>query len=226
VNGAFGDRFLSDIFREVDEEVRREQLKRLWERYSIFIIAAAVLFVAAVGAWRAYEYWEGKKAAEAGARFDNALTLADQGKHAEAEAEFSKLSKESPSGYKTLSRFSEAAQLAQRDPKAAIAAYDALASDNSLPLLQRDLAGIRAGLLTADTSPYAELQRRLEPLTAGERPFRHTARELLAFSAWRGGDAAAARRWYEMMTTDSDTPASTRSRVEVLMALLPEQGRG
>jgi hypothetical protein len=226
VNGAFGDRFLSDIFREVDEEVRREQMKRLWERYSIFIIAAAVLLVAAIGAWRAYEYWEGKKAAEAGARFDNALTLADQGKHAEAEAEFSKLSKESPSGYKTLSRFAEAAQLAQRDPKAAITAYDAIASDNSLPLLQRDLAGIRAGLLMADNSPYAELQRRLEPLTAGERPFRHTARELLAFSAWRSGDAAAARRWYEMMTTDSDTPASTRSRVEVLMALLPEQGRG
>jgi hypothetical protein len=217
---------LSDIFREVDEEVRREQLKRLWERYSIFIIAAAVLLVAGIGGWRAYEYWEGKKAAEAGARFDNALTLAEQGKHGEAEAEFSKLSKESPSGYKTLSRFAEAAQLAQRDPKAAIATYDALASDNTLPLLQRDLAGIRAGLLMADTSPYAELQRRLEPLTAGERPFRHTARELLAFSAWRGGDAAAARRWYEMMVTDSDTPASTRSRVEVLMALLPEQGRG
>jgi hypothetical protein len=217
---------LSDIFREVDEEVRREQLKRLWERYSIFIIAAAVLLVAGIGGWRAYEYWEGKKAAEAGARFDSALTLAEQGKHGEAEAEFSKLSKDSPSGYKTLSRFAEAAQLAQRDPKAAIAAYDALASDNTLPLLQRDLAGIRAGLLMADTSPYAELQRRLEPLTAGERPFRHTARELLAFTAWRGGDAAAARRWYEMMVTDSDTPASTRSRVEVLMALLPEQGRG
>ena len=217
---------MSDIFREVDEEVRREQLKKLWERYSIFIIAAAVLFVAGIAAWRGYDYLEGKKAAEAGARFENALTLSEQGKHAEAEAEFAKLSKESTSGYRTLSRFAEAGQLAQRDPKAAIAAYDALAADNTLPLLQRDLAAIRAGLLMADNSPYAEVQRRLEPLTAADRPFRHTARELLAFSAWRGGDAAAARRWYDMMITDSDTPASTRSRVEVLIALMPEQGKG
>jgi hypothetical protein len=217
---------LSDIFREVDEEVRREQLKKLWERYSLLIIAAAVLFVGGIGAWRGYEYLEAKKAAEAGARFENALTLSEQGKHAEAEAEFAKLSAESTSGYKTLARFAEAGQLAQRDPKAGIAAYDALASDTSLPLLQRDLAGIRAGLLMADNSPYAEVQRQLEPLTAADRPFRHTARELLAFSAWRGGDAAAARRWYDMMITDSDTPASTRSRVEVLIALMPEQGKG
>lgn len=217
---------MSDIFREVDEEVRREQLKKLWERYSIFIVAAAVLFVAGIAAWRGYEYWESKKAAEAGAAFENALTLAEQGKNAEAEAEFAKLSKESTAGYRTLARFAEAGQRAQRDPKAAIAAYDALAADNSLPLLQRDLAGVRAGLLMADNSPYAEVQRRLEPLTANDRPFRHTAREILALSAWRGGDAAAARRWYDMMITDSDTPTSTRSRVEVLMALMPEQGKG
>ncbi len=46
---------MSDIFREVDEEVRREQLKKLWERYSILIVAVAVLIVAGVGGWRGYE---------------------------------------------------------------------------------------------------------------------------------------------------------------------------
>lgn len=217
---------MSDIFREVDEEIRREQLKKLWERYSIFIVAVAVLFVAGIGGWRGYEYWESKKAAEAGAVFENALTLAEQGKHSEAEAEFARLSKENTGAYKTLARFGEAAQLAQREPNGAVAIYDALAADAALPLLQRDLAVVRAGLLVADTSPYQEVQRRLEPLTAGGRPFRHTAREILAFSAWRSGDSAGARRWYDLMITDSDTPASTRSRVEVLMALMPEQGKG
>ena len=43
---------LTDIFHEVDEEVRRERLQKLWERYSIYIIALAVLIVAGVGAWR------------------------------------------------------------------------------------------------------------------------------------------------------------------------------
>ena len=60
---------MADIFHEVDEEVRREQLKKLWERYSVYIIAAAVLIVVGIAAWRGYEYWVAKRAAAAGAAF-------------------------------------------------------------------------------------------------------------------------------------------------------------
>ena len=63
---------MSDIFREVDEEVRRDQFKKLWERYGIFIIALAVLFVAAVGGWRGYQWWQAKQAAVSGAAFNSA----------------------------------------------------------------------------------------------------------------------------------------------------------
>ncbi len=66
---------MSELFDEVDEEVRREQLKKLWDQYSIYIIAAALLIIAAVAGWRGYEYLEAQKAAEAGASFDAALEL-------------------------------------------------------------------------------------------------------------------------------------------------------
>ena len=75
---------MSDIFSEVDEEVRREQLKRLWDRWSGVIVAAAVLLVVGVGAWRGWQYLETKKAQEAGAAFETALTLSQEGKHDEA----------------------------------------------------------------------------------------------------------------------------------------------
>ena len=52
---------MSDIFQEVDEEVRREQLKRLWERYGTLLIASCILVIAGVGAWRGYEWWEAKQ---------------------------------------------------------------------------------------------------------------------------------------------------------------------
>src|SRR5258708_40059218 len=83
-NGRRG--FVSDIFTEVDEEVRREQLKKLWERYGNYVIAAAFVLVFAVAAWRGYEWWETRKAAEAGAAYDAAARLADDGKHEEAAA--------------------------------------------------------------------------------------------------------------------------------------------
>ena len=82
---------MSELFDEVDEEVRRDQLKKLWDQYSIYIVAGALLIIAAVGGWRGYEYLEAKKAAEAGAAFDKAVELSEQNKHAEAEAAFTDL---------------------------------------------------------------------------------------------------------------------------------------
>ena len=66
---------MSELFDEVDEEVRRDQLKKLWDRYSIYFVAGAILIVAAVGGWRGYQYLEAKKAAEAGEAFDAAPDL-------------------------------------------------------------------------------------------------------------------------------------------------------
>ena len=219
-------RFVSDIFREVDEEVRREQLKKLWDRYGNYVVAAAILLVAAVAAWRAYMWWEAKKAAETGAAFEAAATLAEAGKRGEAEAAFAKIAADGTAGYRHLARMREAAEFAQSDAKAAIAAYDQIAADRAVGPVLQDLAALRAAALLIDTGALEEAQRRLEPLAANDRTFRHTAREFLVLAAWRAGDTAAAKRWFDLITTDAQTPAATRSRVEMLMALGAGASRG
>jgi len=212
-------RLVSDIFHEVDEEVRREQLKKLWDRYGNYVAAAAVLLVLAVAAWRAYMWWEAKKAAETGAAFEAAITLAESGKRSEAEAAFADIAGHGTSGYRHLARMREAAELAQTDPKAAIAAYDQIAADGSVGHVLQDLALLRAGALLIDAGSYQEAQRRLEPLAANDRTFRHTAREFLVLASWRAGNATGAKRWFDLIMTDAQTPAATRSRVEMLMAV-------
>ena len=219
-------RFVSDIFREVDEEVRREQLKKLWDRYGNYVVAAAILLVAAVAAWRAYMWWEAKKAAETGAAFEAGTTLAEAGKRGEAEAAFAKIAADGTAGYRHLARMREAAEFAQSDAKAAIAAYDQIAADRAVGPVLQDLAALRAAALLIDTGALEEAQRRLEPLAANDRTFRHTAREFLVLAAWRAGDTAAAKRWFDLITTDAQTPAATRSRVEMLMALGAGASRG
>jgi hypothetical protein len=217
---------VADIFQEVDEEVRREQLKKLWERYGNFAIAGCILIVAAVGAWRGYEWWQTKKATESGAAFESAVFLAEAGKHQEAEAAFAKLAGDGTAGYRALARLREAAELAQSDKSAAIKAYDDIAADKSAGEVIDELAAVRAGFMLVDTAPYSEMLARLEPLTAGNQTFRHTARELLALSAWRSGDTAAARRWADMIITDPQSPQATRSRAEVLSELIAANGKG
>ena len=215
---------MSDIFNEVDEEVRREQLKKLWARWGNYIVALGVLIVAAVGAWRGYEYYVTQKAARAGADFEAAVQLSEAGKRAEAETAFNKIAAEAPGGYRALARLRAAAELAHREPKAAVAAYDALSADASLGIALQDLAGLRAAMLLVDTEPLTEIQRRLEVLAQPGRAFRHTAREILALSAWKANDRQAARRYLDMITADGESPAGTRARAEVISALIASAG--
>ena len=217
---------MSEIFDEVQEEVRREQLRKLWERYSTLIVAVAFLIVAGVGGWRGYVYWEGTRAQEAGARFEAAVALADQNKSAEAEAAFLEIAKEAPSGYRTLAKFRAAAEIAERDATAAVKLYDEIAVDRNATAAQQDLAALRAGALLVDTAPFADIKARLEPLTGPNRAYRHSARELLAVSAWRNKDMAAARQWIDTINTDVLSPQTLRSRMEALQALLPPVAKG
>ena len=212
---------MSELFDEVDEEVRRDQLKKLWDQYSIYIIALAILIIAGVGGWRGYQYLEAKKAAEAGAAFDKASELAEQNKHAEAEAAFADLATKAPYGYRMLARLRTAAKVAARDKPAAAKMFDDIAADSSVGASERDIARIRAAQLLLETTTYPNMVQRLEPATAPGATFRHTARELLALSAWRANDATATRQWLDMIANDGDTPPGLRSRAEALQALLP-----
>ena len=217
---------MSDIFQEVDEEVRREQLARLWQRYGHYLVALCVLILVGVGAWRGYEWWQTKQATQSGAAFEQAVALAEAGKHAEAEAAFAKLGADGTAAYRVLARLRQAAELARTDSKAAVAAYDEIAADKHAGRVVQDLAAVRAGYLQVDSVPYAALLERLEPLTAADRPFRHSAREILALSAWKSGDMAAARQWTDAIMTDPQSPPGTRSRAEVLSELIAANGKG
>jgi hypothetical protein len=212
---------VSELFNEVDEELRREQLKKLWDRYSGLVIVVAILIVAGVGGWRGYQYFQAKKAAENGAAFEAAVTLAEQGKHQEAEAAFAKIVTEGTPGYRGLARLRAASEAATRDPQEAVKLYDGIAADSSVGAAEQDIARVRAAALSLDTAPYDAIRQRLEAAAGAQRPYRHTARELLALSAWRANDTAAARQWLNVITDDPLTPSGMRSRMDALAALLP-----
>jgi hypothetical protein len=212
---------VSELFDEVDEDVRRDQLKKLWDEYSIYIIAGALLIIIAVAGWRGYQYLEAKKATEAGAAFDKAVELSEANKHSEAEAAFTSLAANAPSGYRILARLRAAAEAGTHDPQAGAKLFDDISADRSVGASEQELARIRAAGLLLDTSTYPGMLARLEPAAAPGATFRHTARELLALSAWRANDTTAARRWLDLIANDGETPPGLRSRAEALQALLP-----
>jgi hypothetical protein len=99
--------------------------------------------------------------------------------------------------------------------------YDEIAADRSVAAPEQDLAKVRAAGLLLETASYPSMLARLEPATGPAAAFRHTARELLALSALRANDTAAARRWLDVIAADGETPPSLRSRADAIQALLP-----
>src|SRR6266705_5954900 len=122
--------FVSDIFREIDEELRRDNLLKLWSRYGKYVIAVALLALLIAGvvvAWR--EHQASERRAQ-GQRYSNALAMVREGKDGEAAKVFAVLAREG-GGYSLLAAFEEAELLAKSgDAKAAVVAYDRLAGES------------------------------------------------------------------------------------------------
>ena len=210
---------MADIFREIDEEVRRERALDVWRKHGNKIVGLAVLIVLAVAGWRAFQYFETQKAQEAGARFEQALLDSKAGKTAEAEQVFAELAKSSTSGYQKLARLREAAEISKADPAKAVAAYDAIAADGGVDAAMRDVARVRAAMLLVDTASADELSKRLAPvIEAGT--FAPNAHELLGLAALKAGDYEAAGKEFDKIVTDRNAPPSLRQRAELLLALV------
>jgi hypothetical protein len=211
---------MSDIFREVDEEVRRDQAARIWGRYQNLFIGLAVLVIAATAGWRFYEHYRTKQAEEAGAKYQAALALAREGKAAEAEGALERIAKGGPKGYALLARLREAAELSGRDPAAAVKAYDAIAADGTIDPLFQNLGRLRAALLRLDEADGKEIEGRLGPMTANDNPFRFSAREALALAALKHDDFDAAGRQLDTIVIDPQAPGAMRQRAEALLAVV------
>lgn len=211
---------MSDIFSEVEEDIRREQMAALWRRFGPLLVLVALLLVMAIGGWQAWRWYSHNQALDAGARYEAALALAREGKNAEARAAFSEIAAHAHGGYAFLARFRAAGELAEQDRAAAVSEYDALAADTSnVPLAVRDLARLRAAYLLIDSASQEEVRNHVEALAAPGSRWRHTARELLALAALKAGDTKGARSWAEMMIADLELPAGLRQRAQIVLDL-------
>ncbi|MGO9674486.1 MAG: tetratricopeptide repeat protein [Methylocella sp.] len=211
---------MSDFFREVDEDYRRDRLVQIWTRYQWWLIAAAVLLVAATAGWRVYQHIRAETAEAASAQYEAALQLSADGKSAEAEAAFEALAKTGPKGYATLARLRAVDEIAGRDPLAAIAGYDSLVAAPNYDPAFKDMAQTRAAILLVDSDDPKAFEQKFGPLAAQGFTYHNSIRELLALSAFRRQDFEAAGRWLDMIASDPRAPSALRQRAEAFLGLV------
>lgn len=210
---------MSDIFQEIDEELRRENFAKLWQRYGVYLVGLAVVVVVAVAAvvgWRAYQ----QRLHEAeGERYALALDLARQGKDKEATEVFAEVSRQARGGHAMLARFEEAALKSKGgDTKGALALYDALSTDSSVDPAYRDLARLMAAQDELKGGDPRAVITRVAPLTSTSNPWHPTALELTALAQLKAGDPAAARATYQRIADDLQAPQGLRARAAEILA--------
>jgi hypothetical protein len=212
---------LADIFQEVEEDLRRENLAKLWRRYGPWIIGLAVAIVvatAAVVGWRKYDESQRAALAREYAQATDLLARADRDAALHAFAAIGAQG----GGYGALARLQEAQLLARAgDDAGAAALYERVAADRSLDQPYRDLAVILLALHGLDSGDPAALTARLEPLTAADNPWRYSALELTGLLAKRAGQTARAREIFAGLADDLQAPLGVRERATQLLASLP-----
>jgi hypothetical protein len=211
---------VSDIFREIDEELRRDNLLKLWQRYGKYLIAVALMAVLIAGgivAWRDHQASERRAQA---ARFSSALAMVREGKNAEAARLFATLAQEG-GGYGVLAAFEQAElQAKSGDRKEAIAAYDRLAGSSAIDPEFRDLAVLLSVMQALPDTDAKTAIERLQPLTASGNPWRTSALDLTAAAKLKSGDRDGAREIYQQLADDLTAPQALRARAAELAAAL------
>ncbi|OQP87647.1 hypothetical protein BTR14_03525 [Rhizobium rhizosphaerae] len=209
------------FIREVNEELRSEQVRAVWLRFGGVIIILAVLVVLGTIGKVAYDYWRDTSASASGDEFLAALTLAKQNRTDEAIAALNKLEADGHGSYPVLARMRAATLQAQKgDTAAAIAAFKAVADDKNVEAPVRDAARLRAAYLMIDGGNYAEVAAQVEPMAVAGNPMRHSAREVLGLAAYKAGDFAKAKSWFEAIVGDDQSPRNVASRAQMLLDVM------
>lgn len=206
------------LFREVDEEVRQEQYKKLWDKFGNYFVALCVIIVVSVAGVKGYQYYQLKQSEAAAVVYFDAVKRAADGKSEDA---LNALAAIKHPGFKQLGQLQQASVLAEQGKsKEAVAAFDALAADAAVDASLRDLARIRAGYLLADSLKPDELISRLGSFDKEGQVWRHAAREIFGLAAYRSGDYSMADRYMNANFADPDTPQDMRQRAQAMIQLL------
>jgi hypothetical protein len=214
-----GETFL----KEVDDELRREQLTTFFTRYGWWIIGGVVLVLAAVGGWL---WWSGRQTAERESAGENLIAISTQMEagpqgYAAAKPQIDAMAGSNVEGYRAAALFARANGQAQNnDVAGAVATLRAIGDDLSLDQVYRDAALIRRTQLEFDRLQPQEVIRRLTPMASGESTWAGAAGELVGAAHLKMNRPDLAGPVFVRISRDQNAPATLRQRASLMAGSL------
>jgi hypothetical protein len=214
---------VSDIFQEVEEDVRRERLEKWWKKYGDYIIAGVSVIVIGVAGWKLWQHYEEQQRLKASSEFLSAIQISGAGQSDLAAQAYAQIAKKAPSGYALVAQLAQADELqASGKTGEAVALYMKLAAKENSGL--GDVARIRAAWAQADTLSTPELRTLLAPLNDGKSAWRFMAQEILAYRDFRDGKTKEALKDFQNLASATDAPSSIHLRATAMVTLIRTSG--
>ena len=201
------------FLREVDENLRRDQMRDFAKAYGAWIVGGVLLFLAAVAGWLYWQERQRQKAEAATETLNQVMNDIGNGSTANAEPRLQALEDSSADAVRALARLTQAAvSLEKADRTNAIAQYKEVMAGDGLPQPYRDLATVRLTALEFDRLPPAQVIERLESLAKPGNPWFGSAGEMTAMAMLKLNRNAEAGRLFAAIAKDEQVPDTIRSR--------------
>ena len=211
---------MSDIFREVEEDVRREKLEKFWKAYGDYVIALAAVIIIGIAGFELWQRYEASQRDKASVAFSAAQRISDPKAAAVA---FADLAKTAPKGYALLARLEQAhSLLAIGQTSEALAIYKQIADEDKSGA--GAVARLREGWALADTSSRADLETLLAPLRQPSGAWAQMADEILAYSDYHNNQTAKATTEFNALANDTNSPQQLRVRTRAMAEFLKQGG--
>jgi len=209
---------LSDpIEAEVNEELRNQQLKSIWNRFGLYIIALAVFIVVTVGGYEIANYFDNKVSQKESNAFDTAISMIEEG---DQEGGYSKLLELSngKTGYSGLSLFRLSSESYNSgDYGKSIEFLIRASTDSSLTKKLKEFAKLKAGLILVDHGTFDDVKSLLGDTTKRNGPFSFHAKEIIALSMLKNNMNEEARLIFEDILSDAAAPPVLARRAKIFL---------
>ncbi|MBR5129841.1 MAG: tetratricopeptide repeat protein [Alphaproteobacteria bacterium] len=208
--------------REVDEELQREKLKAMWQKYRFAVVGFIIGVLLVTIGHEVYYSWRQKVSLSESDSFENAAVLAYTGETEKAEEILKKLVAEGKTGYAPLAQMKLAGiYLAQNKTQEAINALQAVINSNAPEQLKAVATIAYVGQLF-ETEDATKLQNMLQPYLIGSSNFVGSAAELSAALHLKSNNEAAAIKVLNQTINNPKTAPIVKKRLSELLSVIEE----
>ncbi len=212
----------NEFIREIEEELQAEKLAKVWQKYGDYIIYSVLALVLGASAFVGYKEYRNYANEQASDVFYEAQQMLQEDKSLAAIEKFDELKDSSSPGYRVLGQFTSASVLInQGEQQRALAMFDNIISDSSLPRVYRDLARIKSAYYRLDSVDNVQaLKDEIIPLSKPQNPWRYSAMELLALMEMKQNNPEEAYKILVELISNAEAPRTLVQRANKLLDVI------